>query len=380
MTRKKIVTYLLIILTLLMIADIKYVRSDNNIFEGFITESIEEMIGMENNFFQNDFNQESIKAEKDGSLKLGSDFLNENQEISNFILENDFGSIELQGSQSEEININYTLKVHAEEKEAAEKFIQDLEIIYNIKGEDLEISLNKSQTETPELINVVEIAYQITIPEKMQTKLTNKYGELKVQNLKAEVNAANRYGSTQINDIDKAVVLELAYGESAIYNLKSSLDLDSSYAENTIKNIAGRFNLESAYGFNKITNLESKLQMKSRYGGAEISSTANIDLDSRYTGFEISEVKGKLKADSEYGDLRLSQIEDLDLELRYVDTAISMIGDYELYNYDLKAEYGNIEAAFAKEDYEDQQELKYQGQRAEYEIKINSEYGDINIK
>jgi hypothetical protein len=363
-----------------MIIDVRYVSSDNNLFEGLITESIEEIIGMENNFFQNTYNQDSIKAEKEGSLKLGEEFFRENEEIKSFNLKNDFGSIEVQGSQNQEINIDYILKVHGKDKAAAEEFIQDLEIIYNLDGENLEISLNHSQTETPELINVVEIDYKITIPERLQTDLTNKYGKLQVQDLKAEVKAANRYGSSMINNIENKVELDLAYGEAEIYNLNSTLDLKSSYAENTIKNIVGKFNLESSYGFNKISNLEADLKMNSRYGGAEITSTRNIDLNSRYTGFTISDVQGKLKADSEYGEFKLSEIEDLELELRYADVEIRRLKDYELYSYDLKVEYGNIDADLGGVSYDNQEQLKYQGQQAEYEIKINSEYGDINIK
>jgi len=363
-----------------MIIDVRYVSSDNNLFEGLITESIEELIGMENNFFQNNYNQESIKAEKNGNLSLEEEFFRENEEIKSFDLTNDFGSIEVQGSQNQEINIDYTLKVHAEEKAAAEEFIQNLEIIYNLDGDNLEISLNQSQTETPDLINVVEIDYKITIPENLKTELRNKYGKLQVQDLKAELNGANRYGSTMINNIEKKVELDLAYGESEIYNLNSTLDLDSAYAENTIKNIKGKFNLESAYGFNKISNLESDLKINSRYGGAEITSTANIVLNSRYTGFTISDVEGEIKANSEYGDFRLNRVEDLDLKLRYSDVEISSLKDYELYNYDLSVEYGNIDANLGGVSYNNQDQLKYQGQQAEYEIQINSKYGDINIK
>ncbi|TDO95281.1 putative adhesin [Halanaerobium saccharolyticum] len=379
MSRKKLITYLLIILTLVMIVDVKYVRSDNNLFEGLITESIEEMIGAENNFFQYNYNQESIKAEKEGNLRLGADFLRKNEEINSFNLENEFGSIQLQGSKNQEINIDYTLKVHAEDREAAEKFIQDLEVIYNLEGSNLEISLNRSQTETPELIKVVEIDYKITVPEDLQTELINNYGKLQVQNLKAEVNGSNRYGSTRINNIDSAVVLNLAYGESRIDNLGSTLELDSSYAENTINRVAGNFKLESAYGFNKISNLESALIINSRYGGAEISSAADIEINSRYTGFKISDVEGKITADSEYGEFQLSQIEDLDLELRYADVEITSLPDYELYSYDLSTEHGNINADFAASSNENKEELNYQGQQAKYKIIINSEYGDINI-
>jgi len=336
------------------------------------------MIEDENNFFQFNYSQESIKSQKDGNLRLGADFLRENEEINSFNLENEFGSIQLQGSQNQEINIDYTLKVHAEDQDAAEEFIQDLEVIYNLEGDNLEISLNRSQTDTPELIKVVEIDYRITIPEDLQTELINNYGELQVQKLKAEVNASNRYGSTRVNNIESPVILELAYGESNIDNLGSTLEFDSSYAENTINNVAGNFNLESAYGFNKISNLESDLEMNSRYGGAEISSAANIEINSRYTGFTISDVEGKITADSEYGEFQLSQIEDLDFELRYADVNITSLPDYELYSYDLRTEHGNIETNF--DDLENQEELNYQGQRAKYEIIINSEYGDINIE
>ncbi|MEC9489815.1 MAG: DUF4097 family beta strand repeat-containing protein [Halanaerobiales bacterium] len=379
MSRKKLITYLLIILTLVMIVDVRYVQSDNNLFEGLITESIEEMIKAENNFFQYNYNQDSIKAQKDGNLRLGSDFLRENKEINSFNLKNEFGSIQLQGSKNQEINIDYTLKVHAEDREAAEEFIQDLKVIYNLEGANLEIHLNRSQTDTPELIKVVEIDYRITVPEELQTELRNNYGKLQVQNLKAEVNGSNRYGSTRVNNIESPVILKLAYGESRIDNLGSTLEFDSSYAENTISNIAGNLKLESAYGFNKISNLESDLEMKSRYGGAEISSAENIEISSRYTGFTISDVEGKITADSEYGEFKLSQIEDLDLELRYADVEITSLPDYELYSYDLSTEYGDINADFAALENRSKEKLSYQGQRAKYEIIVNSEYGDINI-
>jgi hypothetical protein len=335
---------------------------------------------MEDNFFQNYYNKDSIKAEKNGSLKLGEDFLKANKEITGFNLKNNFGSIELQGSQDQEINIDYTLKVHAEDKAAAEKFIQNLEIIYDLNGDNLEIRLNQSQTETPELINVVEIDYKITVPESLQIGLTNKYGELTIQDSKAEVNASNSYGSTLINNIGKDVVLDLKFGESEITNVNSNLDLSSAYTENNIRNIGGKFNLETAYGFNKISNLKSDLKMNSRYGGAEIISTKNIDLNSRYTGFTISEVQGKLKVDSEYGDFKLNKFEDLELELRYSDLEISSLKDYELYNYDISVKNGYIEADLGGLNYDNQKQLKYKGQQAEYDIKINSEYGDINIK
>jgi hypothetical protein len=377
MSRKKFVTYLLIVLTLVMIVDIRYVSSDNNLFEGLITESIQEMIKDENKFFQINYNQESIKAQKDGSLRLGSDFLRENKEINSFNLENEFGSIQLQGSQNQEINIDYTLKIHADDKAAAEEFIQDLEVIYNLERNNLEISLNRSQTETPELIRVVEIDYRITVPEDLQTELSNKHGKLQVQNLKAEVNASNRFGSTRINNIERSVILDLDYGESDIENLGSTLDLNSSYAENNINNIAGKFNLVSDYGFNKIYNLKSDLVMNIRFGGVEISSASNIELKSKYSGITISNVKGKITADSKYGEFKLRQIEDLDLDLRYADVEITSLSDFERYSYDLRTKDGNIDTNFG--DLENQEQLNYQGQQAEFEIIINSEYGDINI-
>lgn len=377
MSRKKLITYLLIALTLIMIVDVRYISSENHLFNGFITESIEEMIGMEGNFFQNTYNSDSIKAEKDGSLKLGENFLAENEELKEFYLKNDFGSIDLKGSQNNEINIDYTLKVHAEDKDAAEEFIKDLEVIYSLEGNEIKIYLNKSQTETPELINVVEIDYKITVPEELKSSLINQYGSLNVFDLKSELKANNRYGSTLVENIEGAVEMDLAYGNSEIYDLASTLNLETAYTENKIKNVSGDFDLDSAYGFNKIENTNSDLNVNSRYGGAEITSAENIDIKSRYTGFKFRDIKGKITADIEYGDLRLSQISDLDLELRYADCIIESIRDYELYNYDLTVEYGNIEADLGGLESNNQKKLDYQGKRAEYNIKINSEYGDI---
>ena len=380
MSRKKFIIYLLIVLTLVMIVDIRYVRSNNHLFAGFITESIENMITMEGNIFQSNYDSDSIKAEKEDSLELDQEFLEENQEIDTFYLKNDFGSINLQGSEEEEIKVDYTLKVHAEDKDAAEEFIKDLEVIYNVENDQLNITLNKSQTDTPDLINVVEIDYRITIPANFKTELINQYGELSVYDLNSELKADNRYGQTRVENIKEAVELELAYGQSNIVDLESTLDLDSSYAENKIKNIAGRFNLESAYGFNTIENLDSDLIINSRYGGAEITSAENIQINSRYTGYKFRDISGKIEGDIEYGDLNLANISDLELELRYADFTIESIRDYELYNYDLSVKYGDIEMDFNEFSDSGGKQFVYQGSNAEHDIVINSEYGDINIK
>jgi len=380
MSRKRFIIYLLIVLSLVMVLDIRYVSSTNNLFEGFITESIEELIGMENNFFQNTYNSDSIKAEKDGSLELGAEFFAENEEINSFYLKNDFGSIELKGSEDERIKIDYTLKVHAEDKNAAEEFIKELEVVYDLKEREIKIDLNKSQTDTPELINVVEIDYNITIPNNLETELINKYGELNVSDLKSELKADNRYGSSLVENIEAPVELELDYGRSEIYDLGSTLNLETSYTENTIKNIAGEFDLESAYGFTKIENIDSALTYNSRYGGAEIISAADIDIKSRYTGISFKDISGKISADIEYGEIILNRISDLDLDLQYSDCIIESLRDYELYNYNINVEYGNIEADFLEDEDYNNNYLNYQGSRAEYEIEINSEYADVDIK
>lgn len=345
MSRKKFITYLLIVLTLVMILDIRYVRSTNNLFEGFITESIAEMIGMENNFFQNSYNSESIKAEKEGSLELGQEFFAENEELNSLYLKNDFGSIELKGSEEQKIEINYTLKVHAEDKNTAEEFIKELEVIYNLEGEEIKIGLNKSQTDTPELINVVEIDYDIMIPNYLKTELINKYGELNISDLKAELKSENRYGSTLVENIEAPVEVELDYGKSEIYNLSSTLDLKTAYSENIIKDIAGE-----------------------------------IDINSRYSGISFRDISGKISADIEYGEIRLSRIADLDLDLKYSDCIIESLRDYELYNYNIEVEYGNIKADFLEDEDYDNNYLNYRGTRAEYEIEINSEYADVEIR
>lgn len=377
MNRKKLITYLLIVLTLIMIVDVRYIRSENHLFNGFVTESMEDIVGMQ---VQNTYASDSLKAEKDGSLKLEGDFLAENTEIKELYLKNDFGSIELKGSQKNKIDIDYTLKVYAEDKTAAEEFIKDLEVIYSLEGEKIKISLNKSQTKTPELINVVKIDYRITIPETLKSSLFNQYGSLKASDLKSELKANNRYGSTLVKNIAEAVEMNLAFGNSEIYDLDSTLNLETAYTENTIKNINGRFNLENSYGFNKIENLKSDLIINSRYGGAEITAAKNIDIKSSYTGFTFKNIQGEITADIEYGDLKFSQITDLDLKLRYADCLIETSSDYEVYNYDLTVEHGDIEADFTGIEIDDRNNFYYQGKRAEHNIKINSEYGDIEIR
>ncbi len=79
MSRKKLITYLLIALTLIMIVDLKYINSEKHLFDGFITDSIREVIDQEGGTFKNKNNTDDFMEEKEMERGSGKDFLAGNQ-------------------------------------------------------------------------------------------------------------------------------------------------------------------------------------------------------------------------------------------------------------------------------------------------------------
>lgn len=193
------------------------------------------------------------------------------------------------------------------------------------------------------------IDYVVMMPEKMNLKLENRYGNVSIDKLAGQADITVRYGSLYAGSLTRGNTkpinrLVVAYGEgevkevgwSEIYlrycnrgfiiDKAEALLIDSRSSELIIKNV-------------------SSVVAESKYDKFRVDLLNNMVAESAYTAFKLGEVYGKLDVDAAYGSFDVARLmkrfESVNLDTKYC--SVNLYLD-EGTNYRLNAlvNYGNI--------------------------------------
>jgi hypothetical protein len=366
-SKKNIVTILLIILIGILITDINI--NGVGVFELYFnrlnTESIEKLNIRSSNHEKYTLDDSmSFKANKIESLKIY----------------NPMGSVILTGEEREDIKVDYSITVYSETKKRAEGYAEQLEV--EKKGRE-NIKLSVSKLEDTSDIRSIKVAYHIKAPQDIYLNIRNKYGKLKVNNFKNGVELSNAYEDTIIKDISgEKIDIEVRYGDLNVTNLKGNATIDTAYNNADLSEINKDLDLNADYSDITGQNIEGKLVLKTKYGKASFNNIDQIELNSNYTDIDISNINGYLIADMDYGELEVFGVKnDLNITGDYTDIEVDLASELENYNLDCELEHANIDANFLislKEEGNYKRATKKVG-TGEVKLQIVTEYGDVEL-
>ncbi|MBI4646135.1 MAG: hypothetical protein HY738_05920 [Bacteroidia bacterium] len=250
-------------------------------------------------------------------------------------IQNKFGDMVITNWMQNKVSIDVTITVEASSQEKANKimdyinvsFAQDADTIKAITLIDKEACSNfyikkdgGSQT--------FKIDYKVNIPVYLQMNLTNKYGNINIDEVHGKTNILLKYG--------KLIADKLLFN-----NEKPLSQISVSYGKGII---------------NKIT----RSKIISGYSEFNIGESAALIMASKYSEIEIGNSKA-LVAESKYDEYKIGSINSI--------VVIGKYGDYKIKNINTKADF----------------DVKYTNCNVENiaanfkEIKVDNSYGNFNL-
>ena len=177
--------------------------------------------------------------------------------------------------------------------------------------------------------NRVEIDYTIRMPANMAVNISNKYGDLYIDDLSGTVNINLSNGDIKVNRLEGEANINLNFG-NGIINYYQGGRLTLSFADIEIKEAitldvdtrSSELNVEKA----RILNVSSRRDKIS------VSELDNIFGDAYFTDIRISKLNEEVNLVSKYGDFRADNIsneftyinlnsEYTDIDLIFIETA-----------------------------------------------------------
>ncbi len=262
-----------------------------------------------------------------------------------FVISNKFGRIQIENSNDNKITIEAEIIVKTASQNKADRIFDQITI--DIKKENDIIYAITNIDDISEKHASFEINYYVLMPAYINIDLTNKYGQVNINELTGKYNINVMYGSLTANNFTDGQkpysTVDLSYCDNSdIKNINRSKILVS-YSKLSVNN-AQSIILSSKYSKIKI-NQAINMAAKIAYDDLDIETINNIAINGKYSDIKINTLKTTLKSETSYGNIRVNEVNN---EFETIESK-SKFGNVKFaapintsYIVDLVCEYGNI--------------------------------------
>lgn len=261
-----------------------------------------------------------------------------------FELNNKYGTIHITSWNYDSVAVRAEVEASSSDVERLRKMFQGIEV--NISSTSF---LVRAETEFTQNISMlfesfkgltnklipyeskIQINYFINAPEYLDMRITNKYGDVYLENNTGKFSLNLSNGSFEANSLENASGLTLTFCDATVKNISNG-DLKASFSEVVIDEsqdlsvtgISSRFDLGKT----------GRLNVESRRDKFFIGNVSSISGDSYFSTFRIEVVEKEINLETNYGSINADQI-GKNIELITINSSYT---DIEL-NFDPAASY-----------------------------------------
>lgn len=255
-------------------------------------------------------------------------------------ISNKFGEIKINDMGGDSVTIKVLITIDNHSSEKARDLMDKIAIHFDKSG-----GLVSAETEIDDGFRNNEsfsIDYLVNIPKDRDLNISNKYGNL------------------ILNELDAKGDFEVNYGSMTAGNMKAPagnpIKIVISYGKADLESI-NEANMEFKYS-KLIANEINVLTLDTKYSVVTLHKISNLTLDSKYDGFNIDEL-GKLKSVSKYTNYKIGQLnESFDLDTGYGSVRIDKVSE-KFSKIRIENSYGGINIALRDLNYKLQTECHY---------------------
>ncbi len=176
--------------------------------------------------------------------------------------------------------------------------------------------------------NKAQIDYFIYMPEGMQAKFENKFGNVYVTDLSGEIDLKVSNGDFKANNITGYFDLNVSFGNASINHIETG-KLNINYSELELSS-AKELNIESKSSTLNIDKI-GKLNVNSRRDKFYIDDLGSLSGETSFSYITLKNFDSDLNMKTEYGEISIDNINPefkiIDLTSKYTDILLNMNQD-----------------------------------------------------
>lgn len=221
---------------------------------------------------------------------------------------NRFGDVNVTHKGGSEVSIDVVVTVESGNERRAEELLDQITVSFSKTGNTVTAETHlSSDFKTNQQFS---IDYEVNIPPDKNLNISNKYGNVFVNELNASGTFDIQYGNFNANQLNTpssgALKLNLAYGKGGVENA-NDMTVTVQYSTLNFGQL-NDLNLNSKYN---VINLDqaNSVEADSKYDTFNFGKLASLSAETKYTRIQIDELSKSLKVDAGYGGIKVGKVD-----------------------------------------------------------------------
>jgi hypothetical protein len=293
----------------------------------------------------------ALEVNDEFSKTLQKDFqINSKSELE---ITNKYGSVHIQNWDQNTFNISVKITVDVKDKKQADDLLNMLTVVFSQEGDKIS-AITKISEDFGRSGNwfgsnkKFSIDYTVKMPKNNSLKVSNKYGNIFIDERSGYVDIDLKYGDMNINKLTRGDEkpmnqIILAYGKASIVEC-NWLKLQISYSKIDLERSKALV-LLSKYSKGDLGKISSLVSDNS-YDTYQIGDLSNLVVVGKYSNFQINSVFKKADVNVKYTDIKVNLVprtfESISINSQYGRVAMG-IENGASYKLDGFAKYTDIE-------------------------------------
>ena len=267
------------------------------------------------------------------------------------VINNQYGKVHCNNWDKPIISVEIVLRVEASNEQAAQKLMDH--IIISMSGSttlvDVRTSFEKEGFSGRSKVNV---DYTINMPASVNLDLTNKFGDIYINELNGKGKINLSYGNMEVNKLGNSDnLLDIKFSKANIKSIQGAVVL-LKYSELKL-DYAGSLRLDSKYSdlsANKIISLNGNLEG----GKLDMENSTAVDGKSKFSDLDITRIEKNLTLDIQYGNCEVHEMPadftNISINNKYADISIGL-PEGASYILDAELKYCDLDFPEAKANF-----------------------------
>ncbi len=302
---------------------------------------------------------------------------------------NRFGKVHCANWEKNSINFEVTITVSAaNEKDAEKKFNQ---IIIDFTDSPSAVTANTNVQKTRNSNEgKFSIDYLINMPTTISLDLTNKFGDIYINEIQGKSRISLGYGNLEVKKLGNSDnLLDIKFSKARINWIKGAV-VTLKYSEMTL-DYAGSLRLDS-----KFSNLDAEkiiaLNVVFEGGKLNMENSSAIDSRSKFSDFDIQRIEQSLNLDIQYGNCEVHEMPadftSVNIRNKYGDVSIGL-SEQAKYNLEADLKFCDLDFPSDKAKFSFRSttptETIYKGiiggtESPTAKVNVHSEFGNVRLK
>jgi hypothetical protein len=229
------------------------------------------------------------------------------ESISEIIIDNQFGNIDFVTPRTDSVTVEATFDIQNLSKNNSEYLAEQVQ--FNVSSSGKTLKIKTTFTEDFKTNKDFKIRIRIQSPESCNVNITNRFGDVSLNNLTAQGNFNIEYGNLKANHLNTTsnspVMLDIKYGRAEIKHL-NNLNAKLNYGELICTNIE-RMDLDVQYSIVDIDRI-GEAKINSHLDNLAIDTVKALNIESNYSTLNIKILSDFLDVNMKHGELNVEKI------------------------------------------------------------------------